>query len=740
MTDKDIPEWDGEYHSFDEFAERCYWFRRGLRKSDRPLAVSRIIRKLKGSSWTLARRLNKHKLNSRKGLEHLLMMIKDKLLVPKVQEVGKYIKGYFEDLRCKRNETIAQYCNRERIVYHDMCKAIKNFEKGKSSLQGFSTGRDGSPGRTPRDRAPSRPRSRAASIVGEVTGDVEDDYAEDLDEEGDGTTSERRARRVVPGEAIGSASRQPSRDRGPTSDWSVVESSDGSSEDLEDEDDSLGILPDKIQGYILLARAGLSADQEREVQASAQNSLDRKDVENALRALYWDRRPVGRDDKAPRRGNFMGQDGEDEQHEDLTSVSEGWADDWSWGTPSTAYFSGTGEEWDGYEDEDEDEAQFADDDDYKCYMDAASTLKGAFVQMKSAQRNMVQARAIMRDIKIGRGYDRPAPSGKGKGKKGKKGKFSGKTGHFSKGKGKGGGGKKGGKARRSATADDVCYTCGTAGHFGRDCPDKARFGNFCGPESHWDHDDWQSSEWEGSSQAGYWAGHAGYLCIKEACMKAGMNQNSRPGSMYPTGEAYLDCGATDTFGGVEAVEDFSEEYTKRFKAAGVNIDTSDRPEYIFGNGGQDAALCRADLQTWVHDAPTSIGVHAVDTSRVPILIGMNTLRKLGAVVDFDLGLAVFKNIDSNSIRQLPRHPSGLLALNLFEDLSRQGHQHSTIDAGATDDAFIISSLTKANKPQQQTGLFVSPESTSHTAFTDRDVGPDLPYYNSLPEVSSETEV
>jgi hypothetical protein len=87
---------------------------------------------------------------------------------------------------------------------------------------------------------------------------------------------------------------------------------------------------------------------------------------------------------------------------------------------------------------------------------------------------------------------------------------------------------------------------------------------------------------------------------------------------------------------------------------------------------------------------------------------MNTLRKLGAVVDFDLGLAVFKTIDSTDIRQLPRHPSGLLALNLFDDLSRQGHHHSTI-SGATDGASIIASMTAANN-QQSTGLFVSPNS------------------------------
>ena len=57
---------------------------------------------------------------------------------------------------------------------------------------------------------------------------------------------------------------------------------------------------------------------------------------------------------------------------------------------------------------------------------------------------------------------------------------------------------------------------------------------------------------------------------------------------------------------------------------------------------------------------------------MPILVGMSSLVKLGAVVDFETGLAVFRNIDPESIRRLPRNLNNHLCLDLFEDLSNQG--------------------------------------------------------------------
>ena len=104
-----VPEWNGELVSFADFKENTYWYVRGFRKADRPLAVARIVRRLPKSARQLVRQLNKHMLKSKTGLEYLLYKIQTKLLVPQVQDVGRYIGAYFEQLRCRRNETIQEF-------------------------------------------------------------------------------------------------------------------------------------------------------------------------------------------------------------------------------------------------------------------------------------------------------------------------------------------------------------------------------------------------------------------------------------------------------------------------------------------------------------------------------------------------------------------------------------------------------------------------------------------------------
>ena len=120
-----IPEWDGQLVTFKDFEENCYWYVRGLRRQDRPLAVPRIIRRLPKAPRQLVRQLNKHKLAARSGLNYLLHMIQTKLLVPQVQDVGRYISAYFEHLSCRRGESIQEFVTRERLVYLDMCRAVK---------------------------------------------------------------------------------------------------------------------------------------------------------------------------------------------------------------------------------------------------------------------------------------------------------------------------------------------------------------------------------------------------------------------------------------------------------------------------------------------------------------------------------------------------------------------------------------------------------------------------------------
>eukprot|EP00969_Alexandrium_andersonii_P058108 2560003-Alexandrium_andersonii.AAC.1 len=51
-----------------------------------------------------------------------------------------------------------------------------------------------------------------------------------------------------------------------------------------------------------------------------------------------------------------------------------------------------------------------------------------------------------------------------------------------------------------------------------------------------------------------------------------------------------------------------------------------------------------------------------------MLIGMTTLRRMGAIIDFDEGLAVFERIAPQQVVQLERAATGHLILDCSEDL------------------------------------------------------------------------
>eukprot|EP00969_Alexandrium_andersonii_P206540 9125027-Alexandrium_andersonii.AAC.1 len=52
----------------------------------------------------------------------------------------------------------------------------------------------------------------------------------------------------------------------------------------------------------------------------------------------------------------------------------------------------------------------------------------------------------------------------------------------------------------------------------------------------------------------------------------------------------------------------------------------------------------------------------------PMLIGMTTLRRMGAIIDFDRGLAVFDRIAPQRVVQLERAATGHLIIDCSEDL------------------------------------------------------------------------
>ena len=71
--------------------------------------------------------------------------------------------------------------------------------------------------------------------------------------------------------------------------------------------------------------------------------------------------------------------------------------------------------------------------------------------------------------------------------------------------------------------------------------------------------------------------------------------------------------------------------------------------------------------------PGELKIHTLDHGHSPILMSVETLRALGAIIDFSSDLAVFRNLDSKRVVQLARGKSGHQLLPLTDDWMANSH-------------------------------------------------------------------
>ena len=60
--------------------------------------------------------------------------------------------------------------------------------------------------------------------------------------------------------------------------------------------------------------------------------------------------------------------------------------------------------------------------------------------------------------------------------------------------------------------------------------------------------------------------------------------------------------------------------------------------------------------------------YAQGTDAVPVLLSAKSLTALGAIINFEIGHAVFRNLEPENVAQLERRPTGHLWMELFEQL------------------------------------------------------------------------
>ena len=120
------------------------------------------------------------------------------------------------------------------------------------------------------------------------------------------------------------------------------------------------------------------------------------------------------------------------------------------------------------------------------------------------------------------------------------------------------------------------------------------------------------------------------------------------------GKAVIDGGSTRTLGSVTALENLMNINAKQRG----ELDPEQRPVFGFRNSSSDRCLSTVWMKILAEGQEGHLKVHTLDRGEGPILFSIETLRSVGAVIDFEHDLIVFRKPSDERIIQLERSSPG----------------------------------------------------------------------------------
>ena len=142
------------------------------------------------------------------------------------------------------------------------------------------------------------------------------------------------------------------------------------------------------------------------------------------------------------------------------------------------------------------------------------------------------------------------------------------------------------------------------------------------------------------------------------------------------GYAVVDTGATETVGSLEALEFVMNQRMQHFGAEDIGVDVSKHKRFKFGNAEERAAESFVHLPQTVNGIRTTLGVYTLDVPGVPVLLGIKTMNKLGAIVNVRKQTLEFTEIFPGTIIPLTKGQNGHLLLDLCRDWNPESRDSS----------------------------------------------------------------
>lgn len=620
-TKDGVPGWTGDPSTWQEYKQAARLYVASTKLETRYTCGPRLAAELSGAARTAISGKRAQWLSDSQGAETLLSHLQSAIGEPALPEVGNFMRQYFKILKRKRGESMSSFCVRHREEYERMCRALARMLREQG--------------------VPSRLGSRGTTGYGvsEGPGSVRGDELEGLrPPEAD----------QVPDTSIAWQVQEWNRDGwyrhydGPwwgwhQSDWhgrpwySSGTQSDHwhrpqpAASEIEDDETMIEVLPDAVQGWLLLEKAGLDGLERSVIQGEIKGRFSLKSVENALRSHWNDEQLKKRDGEVKHDIHYQGDEEEEMEPEDYdTSLFEDWSEE------ERAWFH-----------------------------DAKQEEHQAWMQLQQAKRTLREARNRQHDIRMSRRFYKPGTSpnpGRTVFKGGNNQNMAGKTGNL---------------------RDGPCFHCGAMGHKAAVCPKKRREAAQMteGMEDEMAEftyfmDDGEDKETQTLEE---------FLLDKgevdgEQCFQA-QDIPHRPSTdeAVSQGKAVIDGGATKTMGSLHAIECLVKQNKQRQQGHGVQrIATDDQPTFGFGNSQKSKCMSTCVMKVPCDQQPLNMKIHVLDQGKAPILLSVDTLRRLGAVIDYANDLAVFRSLNDRVVVPLERSQAGHQLLPLAEDFLREG--------------------------------------------------------------------
>lgn len=270
------------------------------------------------------------------------------------------------------------------------------------------------------------------------------------------------------------------------------------------------------------------------------------------------------------------------------------------------------------------------------YQDAKTVEQQAWAQIQQGRQTLREARARQHEVRMGRRFF-----------ENKKGKGKGKSAHKSGGPPGSGQGNKG---------QGPCARCGES-HDTSVCPKRPESGKTYEAEHQPEMSEYIYAQWPDSKDA---------LCWTNLEAEEPMTTDV----LVRSGYGVLDGGATRTMASVTALEYLQSACPS--SGGFLKVDTSEKPTFGFGNS--DRSQC---VSTVYYKMPTTsqdmcLRIHALDQGSAPVLVSVDTLRKMGAIIDFRADQAVFSAVDPHRLVPLKRSAAGHQLIPLAKDFLKGG--------------------------------------------------------------------